>query len=53
MYIELVIRNCKRGPYTECKQGAQKILYAWAKDAPPKYLPKGDTYMYNPCIQLY
>ncbi|KAJ7365746.1 hypothetical protein OS493_002462 [Desmophyllum pertusum] len=32
--------NCKRGPYTECKQGAQKILYAWAKDAPPKYLPK-------------
>ena len=33
-------RDCKSGPYTECLE-SQEILYAWAKDAPPKYLPKG------------
>ncbi|KAL9986947.1 hypothetical protein ACROYT_G001165 [Oculina patagonica] len=31
--------DCKSGPYTEC-EGSQSILYAWAKDAPAKFLPK-------------
>ena len=39
--INLNIRDCKSGPYGECK-GSQNILYAWAKDAPPKFLPKGE-----------
>lgn len=31
--------DCKSGPYREC-EGSQNILYAWAKDAPAKFLPK-------------
>ena len=43
--ITLNVRDCKSGPYREC-QGSQNILYAWAKDAPPKFLPQGEVYMY-------
>lgn len=31
--------DCNRGPHEACS-GSQEILYAWAKDAPSKYLPK-------------
>lgn len=36
------IRDCKSGPYRECEGSQSIILYAWAKDAPPKFLPKGE-----------
>lgn len=32
--------DCKSGPYRECEGSQSIILYAWAKDAPPKFLPK-------------
>ena len=43
-YIKHLIRDCKSGPYTEC-EGSQSILYAWAKDAPAKFLPKGEKHL--------
>lgn len=41
--MHYLIRDCKSGPYMEC-EGSQSILYAWAKDAPAKFLPKGEEH---------
>lgn len=41
--LYIVFRDCNSGQYEAC-MGSEEILYAWAKNAPPKYLPKGEKF---------
>ena len=42
-------RDCGGMGAQEC-DGAEQVIYAWAKDAPAKNLPKGHSCLYNTFI---